>query len=246
MAFTTYRGSMPPDDTDDALSHLDERIAEQFAELGWRPSERDAAQYDDDDAASTGPPGPTASQLASLLVDLVVRIDRMERHLTERDEQMLVALDKALSELGDRMSAAEETMRPAASAIEEATLALLERREELQAADRPLQQVGSVLAGVHAAMRAQARLLAALQASVEGPEGADVVGELSLLRENSQQLAARVEMLEDHVTRRAEASAAAGGPGEPSADSGAADGDLGDEVVEPEGWDLDRGDERMF
>ena len=235
---------MPPDDTDDALSHLDERIAEQFAELGWRPSERDPAQYDDD-APSTPAAGPTASQLASLLVDLVVRIDRMERHLTERDEQMLVALDKALSELGDRMSAAEEAMRPAASAIEDATGALLARREELQAADRPLQQVAGVLDGVHAAMRAQARLLAALQASVEGPEGADVGGELRLLREHSEQLAARLEMLEDYVTR-SETSGPAGGASEPSADGGPADGDLGEEVVEPEGWDLDRGDERMF
>ena len=119
---------MAPDDTDDGLSHLDERIAEQFAELGWRPSERDAGQYEDVDVAK--PATPTSTQLASLLVDLVVRIDRMEHQLRERDEQMLVALDKALSELGDRMTAAEEALRPATGAIEDATLALLMRREE--------------------------------------------------------------------------------------------------------------------
>ena len=236
---------MAPDDPDDVLSHLDERIAAQFAQVGWRPAEREVRD-DDGDPALT----PTSSQLANLLVDLVVRFDRMERHLSERDEQMLVALDKALSELGDRMSAAEEALRPAAAAIEGATEALLTRREELQRADRPLQQVSGVLDGVQAAMRAQVRLLGALQASVEGPEGADVVGELDLLRTHSEQLAERVAAVERFVERAAvetEApSVAAGGAGEAGADGGTAGGDLGDEVVEPEGWDVDGGDERMF
>jgi hypothetical protein len=231
---------------DDALSHLDERIAAQFARVGWRPSERDAVVEDDQPAV------PTGSQLASLLVDLVVRFDRMERHLGERDEQMLVALDKALSELGDRMTAAEAALRPAAGAIADATDALLARREELQRADQPLQQVGGALDGVQAAMRAQVRLLAALQASVDGPEGADVAGELNLLRVHNEELAARIDLLERYVLRTAQeageppTSVADGGAGETSADGGPADRDLGDEVVEPEGWDVDGGDERMF
>jgi hypothetical protein len=144
------------------------------------------------------------------------------------------------------MSTTEKTLRPTAAAVEAATAALLGRREELQAADRPLEQVRGVLNGVHAAMRAQVRLMAALQASVEGPEATDVVGELSLLRHHNELLAMRVEELERFVDAAADRSAVGGGPGEADADGGPTGGDLGDEVVEPEGWDVDGGDERMF
>jgi hypothetical protein len=200
--------------SDDELRHLDDHIATQFAQLGWRPAEREAPVQE-------GPPLPSGSQLANLLVDLVVRIDRMERHLSERDEEMLVSLDKALSELGDRMSAAERALGPAVASVDAAAASLESTRFELQRADRPFEQLGAALEGVHAAMKAQLRVIAALQASLEAPGGApagDVAAELASLREQGDQIAARVESIEDLVTRAADpapSSAAGGGPGEP-------------------------------
>lgn len=236
---------MAHDDREDELSHLDEHIASQFAQLGWRPSEREAP-------VEEAPP-PSGSQLANLLVDLVIRIDRMERHLTERDEAMLVALDKSLSELGDRMSAAEAALEPAVAAADAAAQALQGTCEELQRVDRPLQQVGSALDGVQAAMKAQLRVLAALQASVESPAGrdtVDVAAELALLREQGELLASRVESVEEFVTRAAAhaagASGADGGASEAGADGRPGGRHLGDEIVEPESGDVDRGDEGML
>jgi ABC-type transporter Mla subunit MlaD len=232
---------MPPDDTDDALSHLDERIAEQFAQLGWRPSERDV-----------GPGAPTAatpttSELAALLVDLFVRIDRMERHLGERDEEMAGTVERALSELGDRVSAAETPLHLAAASIDQAVEALLARREEIQRADRPLQQVSGALDGMQAAMRAQLRLLAALQESVAARDLVDIPEALGTLREHGAQLAARVDALERHVAEAAgAASGPLGGAGEAGADARPAGRDFGDELVEVEGRHFHGGDERMF
>jgi hypothetical protein len=234
---------MARDESGGELSHLDEHIATQFAQLGWRPSEREAP-------VDEGPTAPTGSELANLLVDLVVRIDRMERHLSDRDEAMVVAIDKSLTELGDRMWAAERALLPAVTAADAAAAALQSTCEELRRADRPLQQVGSALEGVQKAMRAQLRVLAALQETAGGGDAGDVVAQLTALREQGEMLAARVEEVERSVAYAADEAASSsvtvGGPGEPSGDAGPVGGHLGDEVVEAQGGDVDRGDERMF
>jgi hypothetical protein len=102
-------------------------------------------------------------------------------------------------------------------------------------------------------MRAQLRVLAALQAAVEGPAGSDVdlAAELALLRVQGELLASRVDTVEEFARAAAEAAAESavgggGGAGETGGDAGPAGRHLGDEIVEPEGGDVDRGDEGML
>jgi hypothetical protein len=109
-----------------------------------------------------------------------------------------------------------------------------------------MEQMGEVLAGVQAAMRAQLRVVAALQASTEGPAAGaseEMAAQLAELRKTNEDLSSRIEWVEDFLTQPS--SAAGGGAGQAGGDARSAGGELGDELVEPEGGDVDRGDEGM-
>ena len=241
---------------DDAeLAHLDARIAAQFEQLGWKPAGGADADDADPELAMTPTATSASSKLGNLLVDLVLRIDRLERHLAERDQVMSRSLDATLSDLGSRMSKVESSLEPAAAAAEAASAALEAAHVELLRAERPLEQVGTALEGVQAALRAQARILSALGGMLESGDPADreaVVRDVAELRDQNDHLATRLTALERFIVRATErpaeavASVPGSGAGEPGAHGGATGGNLGDEVVEAQRRDIDRRDERVF
>jgi hypothetical protein len=238
---------------DDAeLAHLDARIAAQFEQLGWKPAGHET-EDGEPEPPLTANATSASSKLGNLLVDLVLRIDRLERHLVERDQALSRSLDATLSDLSSRMTKVESSLEPAAAAAEAASAALEAAHVELLRAERPLEQVGTALEGVQAALRAQARILSALGGLLDTGDPADreaVVRDVAELREQSELLSTRLTALERFILRATErpetASVAGGGASEPGRDGGTAGGDLGDEVVEPQRRDVDRRDERVF
>ena len=240
---------------DDAeLAHLDARIAAQFEQLGWKP----AGHQDDAPEELTSAPAPGAStassKLGNLLVDLVLRIDRLERHLVERDQALSRSLDAALAELATRMTKVESALEPAAAAAHAASTALEAAQVELLRAERPLDQVGTALEGVQAALRAQARILSAIGGLLDSGDPADraaVMQDVADLREQSDHLAGRLTALERFLVRATERAAAApsvpgGRASQAGGDGRPAGGHLGDEVVEPQRGNVDRSDERVL
>jgi hypothetical protein len=143
--------------SDDSLSHLDDRLAADFAEVGWRPAERGSSS-----AAPAEPRQQTVvSAVATVLRDMVVRIDSLERRLDERNAGLQAIVDEGWAKMETRLAELEAALVPARMAAETLLARLagtVESLEQRAGGD----DVTTAVQELRASMRAQSRVLEAL------------------------------------------------------------------------------------
>jgi hypothetical protein len=143
--------------TDDSLSHLDDKIAEEFAQVGWRPAERGSAS-----AAEQQPRETAASRLATVLSDLAIRIDALEHRIDARNASLQAAFDDGWAKVEARLEDLEASLVPARMAAETLLSKLGSVVDGVQRDGKAHEEITAALQSVQASMKAQSRVLEAV------------------------------------------------------------------------------------
>lgn len=190
------------------LSHLDERIAAQFEQLGWRPAQAERG------AGPTPRHDDPESPVRTVLYDIAAQIDATENRLAERQDALARAVARRLADVFDRLDQLVGDEQARAAAASATADALRVATAELERVEGPVNQVAAALEGVHAALRAQSRILGALSetllsGSSAAGAGSEVVDEVAALRHYCEDLARRIDDIQAFVL---EAPPPAGAP----------------------------------
>jgi hypothetical protein len=182
---------------DESLSHLDERLAAEFAQVGWRPAEHVSP------AAGESAPETAASRLVSLLGDLAARLDALDRRVDDRGDLVVAAFEDGWTKVSARLDDLEAALVPARMAAETTLARLAKATDALEAGGEPMSEVVAGLQGVQSMLRAQRRVLEAIVDTLQAPAGEQrssaIEADLAALREHDAELTARLHELEQRV-----------------------------------------------